>query len=158
MRALVHSRMELKKLCRKASEDEKKGMSEQHENLNHFIALNSKKMLERNEEVSPGTELCKDPFKLVKTCYSLGRIDWQKQSWIAYTHHCMNYTDWESHRKLECFHMIRTKKMDFSTPTWKKDVKSSKTLKRLSPGSSIVCWKVKRSVAVERFMTEEDHI
>lgn len=50
--------------------------------------------------------------------------------------------------KVRMFSHDQNKKMDFSTPTWRRDVKSSKTLKRLSPGSSIVCWKVKRSVAV----------
>lgn len=41
--------------------------------MNHFIALNRDRVLERNEKVSAGTELCKDPFKLVKTHSSLGR-------------------------------------------------------------------------------------
>lgn len=37
------------------------------------MALNRERMLERNEKVPAGTELGKDPFKLVKTYSSLGR-------------------------------------------------------------------------------------
>lgn len=51
----------------------KKGKSEQRENVNNFIALNRERILERNEKVSAGRELCKDPFRLVKTHSSLGR-------------------------------------------------------------------------------------
>lgn len=40
----------------------------------------------------------------------------------------------------------------------KKDAKCSKTLKRLSPGFSIVCWKVKSSDPVERFVKEKDYL
>lgn len=45
------------------------------ENLSHFTASEKEKMLEGTEKMSAGTELYKDPFRLVKT-HSLPGEQW----------------------------------------------------------------------------------